>query len=308
MNRPFGPSAARNAGGALRAASRVATALAVLAGVPGFAFAAGPLGIGVEASYMTDDNVTRAKGSGDALSDAALGVRITKGLPVPVSEHTRAIFQGFAGTEKFHTYTGLSHNFFGAQGEFQYRASGEFGAPTYAAFVRSALDAYESNLRDGYRHAFGVTVLKPATDRIQLSGAFIGNIGDGRSAVFDTRSVSVRANADWSLGRWDVVYLGAEYRRGDSVSTARPTLAVTDTADAIVQDDAFHDAQRFAYRYKAGNWLTTLGYNHAFGEGRSLDLSWRWVQSTPLNPAASASASELSYVVNQFSIAYLARF
>jgi len=54
--------------------------------------------------------------------------------------------------------------------------------------------------------------------------------------------------------------------------------------------------------------VTTLGYNRAFAAGQSLDVSWRRVQSTPLNPPASASKSELSYTVNQFSVAYLVRF
>jgi hypothetical protein len=110
-----------------RAAGAV-LALAMLAGAPGFAQTAGPLGIGVEASYTTDDNVTRAKGA-DALADRILGVGIRANYPVPISEHTRAVLQGFAGTERFQTYNGLSNYFYGAQGNLDYRASGEFGAP-----------------------------------------------------------------------------------------------------------------------------------------------------------------------------------
>jgi len=288
--------------------SAVAAALAALGILPGCVLAAGPLGLRVEASYTSDDNVTRSKGEGDALSDTVLGAGIRANYPVPISTRTRAILQGFLGAEKFRTYSGLSRNFFGAQGDLQFRPSGEFGAPTYGAFVRTSKDQYESNLRDGYRHAFGVTVLKPATDRLQLFSALSWNITDGKSTVFDTRYVSLRGNADWSLTRWDVVYLGAEYRRGDTVSTGRPTLARVDSADAIVQDDAFTDTTRFAYRLKAGTWVTTLGYNRAFGEGQSLDVSWRRVQSTPLNPPASASKSELSYTVKQLSVAYLVRF
>src|SRR5712692_3950204 len=313
MAGPSGPPAARNACGALRAGSSVA-ALAIAAGAPGSLHAADFLGVHAdflgfraEASYTTDDNVTRAP-SGDALRDRILGVRASTSVAIPVSTRTRVVVQGFAGTQRFSTYTGLSNNFVGAQGDFAFRSSGEFGAATYGVFVRTAKEEYESTLRDGYRHAFGVTVLKPATDRIQLSSALSWNITDGKSTVFDTRYVSLRGNADWSLTRWDVVYLGAEHRRGDAVSTGRPTLARVDAADAIVQDDAFSDTTRFAYRLKAGTWVTTLGYNRAFGEGQSLDVSWRRVQSTPLNPPASASKSELSYTVKQLSVAYLVRF
>jgi hypothetical protein len=288
--------------------SAVVAALAVLAGAPGSAHAAGPLSFRAEASYTSDDNVTRSKGEGEALPDTVLGAGIRANYPVPISARTRAVLQGFLGAEKFRTYSGLSRNFIGAQGDLQFRPSGEFGAPTYSAFVRTSKDAYESDLRDGYRHAFGLTVLKPATDRIQILGVLALNISDGKSTVFDTRNVSLRGNADWSLSRWDVVYLGAEYRRGDAVSTSRQTLAAVNIADAIVQDDAFDDTTRFAYRFKAATWLATLGYNRAFGERHSLDVSWRRVQSMPLNPRDPASASELRYAVNQLSVAYLARF
>src|SRR5947208_11961790 len=93
---PSGPSAARNACGALRAAGRVA-ALAIAAGVPGSLHAAEVLGIHAdflgfraEASYTTDDNVTRAP-SGDALRDRILGVRASASVAIPVSTRTRAV-------------------------------------------------------------------------------------------------------------------------------------------------------------------------------------------------------------------------
>jgi len=282
-----------------------ALALAVLALASGFARAAGgdTPGVRVEASFTSDDNVTRAAGD-DALSDSVLGVRVGASAALPMSTHTRALVQGFAGAERFNTYTGLSRNFIGGQSDFKYRASGEFGAATYGVFVRTAAEYYESSLRDGYRHALGATVLKPATDRVQFFGALTRNIADGNSTVFDAKNLSLRGNADWSLTRWDVVYFGLEYRRGDGVSTARPSLTIVNSVDAIVRDDAFDDTARFAYRFKASAWLASLGYNRAFAERHSLDISWRGVKTTP----SDSALSELGYVVNQFSLAYLARF
>ena len=169
-------------------------------------------------------------------------------------------------------------------------------------------------LRDGYRHAFGVTVQKPVTDRVQLFGALTRNISDGKSAVFDTRSTSLRGNADWSLGRWDTVYLGAEYRTGDSVSTVSRndpvrTLGFVNTAGGnIIQDDAFNDTTRDAYRLKARTLIATLGYNRAFGERHALDVSWRRAQSSVQNAVAPAGGSDLRYTVNQYALAYLVRF
>jgi hypothetical protein len=269
----------------------------------------------VEASLTSDDNVTRAGGS-DALRDSIFGVRASKGLVMPVSTHTRASVQGFVGGEKFQKYDGLSHNFFGAQADMQFRPSGEFGAATYSAFLRTQAEYYQSTLRDGYRHAYGVTVLKPLTDRVTFLGALQQNISDGKSTVFDTQNTALRANFDWSLSTWNTVYLGAEYRKGDFVSTncrncdLNKTLGLVNTATPnIIQDDAFTDTVRDAYRLKANIMIATLGYNRAFSSGQSLDLSWRRAQSSLAQSAvAPATKSDFSYTVNQYSLAYLVRF
>jgi len=292
----------------------VALGLALSAGAPASAHAAGYSefldsvqfrGFRAEASYTTDSNVTRAP-AGDALSDRILGVRVSAGGVIPLSTRTRVAVQGFAGIQKFGTYTGLSNNFIGTQGDFFFRSSGEFTAATYGAFVRTAKEEYESTLRDGYRHAFGVTVQKPLTDRVQLFGALTRNISDGKSTVFDARSTSMRGNADWSLSRWDTVYLGADYRTGDSVSTVSRndpirTLGFADAASAIIPDDAFNDTTRDAYRLKAHTLIATLGYNRAFGERHALDVSLRRAQSSVQN-------ADLKYTANQISVAYLGRF
>src|ERR1700693_5308711 len=99
----------------------VAAGLALLAGAPASAHAAGYSefldsvefrGFRAEASYTTDSNVTRAP-AGAALSDRILGVRVSAGGVIPLSTRTRAAVQGFAGIQKFGTYTGLSNNFIG---------------------------------------------------------------------------------------------------------------------------------------------------------------------------------------------------
>jgi hypothetical protein len=269
----------------------------------------------VEASLTADDNVTRAGGS-DALRDTIFGVRASKGLVLPMSSRTRTLVQGFAGGEKFQKYDGLSHNFFGAQADFQFRSSGEFGAATYSAFVRTQAEYYKSDLRDGYRHAYGVTVLKPLTDRVTFLGALQQNITDGKSSVFDTQNTALRANFDWTVGTWNTFYAGAEYRKGDFVSTncrncdLNKTLGLVNTATPnIIQDDAFTDTVRDAYRLKANIVVATLGYNRGFGSGQSHDLSWRRAQSALAQPVvAPASKSDFAYTVNQFSVAYLVRF
>ena len=303
-------------GGTTRRGRRLARAVALASAVaPGLASALDFNAPRVEAGITSDDNVTRAGGS-DALRDSILGVRASVGATQPVSIRTRALIQGFAGGEKFHTYDGLSHNFIGAQADFQFRSSGEFGAATYSAFLRTQAEYFKSTLRDGYRHAYGVTVLKPLTDRVTMLAALQQNISDGKSAVFDTQNTGLRANFDWSLSAWNTVYLGAEYRKGDFVTTAcracdpNKTLGLVNTATPnIIEDDAFTDTVRDAYRLKANIVVATLGYNRAFGSGQSLDLSWRRAASSLAQSAAApATKSDFAYTVNQYSLAYLVRF
>ncbi len=300
-----------------RGTGPVAAAALVSAAAPGIAHALDLefTAARVEASLTADDNVTRAGGS-DALRDTILGVRASKGLTVPVSTRTRAIVQGFVGGEKFQKYDGLSHNFIGAQADYQFRSSGQFSAATYSLFARTQAEYYKSDLRDGYRHAYGVTVLKPLTDRVTFLGALQQNITDGKSEVFDTQNTALRANFDWSLSNWNTAYAAAEYRKGEFASTncrncdLNKTLGLVNTANPnIIQDDAFTDTIRDAYRLKANIVVLTLGYNHAFTNGQSLDVSWRRATSSLAQTAvAPATKSDFAYTVNQYSLAYLVRF
>ena len=285
----------------------VATLLGALCG-PSVARAAQPFDFRIEAAYTYDDNVTRSSGAGNVLSDRFYTLTLNASQNLQHSENTRLVVLGFLGGEKYQTYDGLSRYFGGVQGEFQYRTSGEFDAPTFGFFVRGSRDQYESDLRDGYRYTAGLRVLQPVTDRIDVFAALAYNMRDGKSRVFDTQDYSARLNLDYSPARWSTVYLGGEYRHGDVVSTARPSLALVDIAEAIVRDDAITDTERLAYRLKADTVLTTLGYNLAFGEGHALDFSWRWVRSTATERPGYGTADAARYYVNQFSVAYLFRF
>ncbi len=270
-----------------------------------------PLDVRIEATFTGDDNVTRASAAADKLSDRSFGVTLNKSFefPIPDSPHTRLLVSGSLGSETFQTYKGLSRIFLGVQGELQYRSSAEFGAPTYAAFVRSSRDEYESTLRDGYRHSVGVSVRQSMTDRIDAFVAFAFNKRDAKSTVFDVADRSGRVNLDYSLSRNGTMYLGAEYRRGDAVSTAPATLAAIDLAKAVVRDDAFTDAPRLAYRLEARTVLATFGYNLALSGGQAFDVSWRWVRSNPTtSPGVLAPGSTIRYYDNQLSASYLIQF
>jgi hypothetical protein len=266
-----------------------------------------PLDYRVEASAAYDNNIARSRGAGNVLSDHIYNVNAAASFAHPLTENSRVKVVGTAGYEAFSRYSRLSRFFLSAEGELQYRPSAEFAAPTLSLFGRAAVDFYDSTLRDGYRYTLEGRVLQPLTDVVDLFGALGYNIRDGKSKVFDLQDWSARVNLDYALAAKSTLYLGLEYRRGQSVSSALPELAFVDIAQAIVRDDAFDDG-RGAYRLKAKTGIVTLGFSHGLKEDQSLDLSLRWVQSTALDKPTFPGAGTIRYYDTQVSVAYLLRF
>ncbi len=266
-----------------------------------------PVDIQVDAGFMFDSNVTRGKLSGEKLADRIYSVNASKSKIFPINENIRATVTGSFGGEKFDNYYKLSRAIAGVQGEVVYRGSAEFDAPTFAVFVQSSAEHYQSVLRNGYRYSAGVSVRKPITDRIDLFGALSHNERYGKSSVFNNRFNAARANVDYTLSSTETIYISGEYRRGQVVSTGLPSLENIEVAEVFVQDDAYPGGQFFSYRFYGRTVLGTVGYNIGLGARHSLDLSWRRAQSTPgFRPAFATSPS--SYIADQYSIVYLVRF
>ena len=126
--------------------------------------------------------------------------------------------------------------------------------------------------------------------------------------MFDGRDYSVKFNVDYSLGRAGTMYLGGEYRRGDSVSVGRPSLENLVIAEVLVQDDAYPGGEFFAYRFESRTLIGTVGYNRPLGPRDSIDFSWRHARSTPLSRPDFSVSGPFRYDANQYSIVYLMRF
>jgi len=68
---------------------------------------------------------------------------------------------------------------------------------------------------------------------------------------------------------------------GDEVSTATPTLAIVNTANAIEPDNAFggFDERRFAYLLDASSVIVQLGANIEVSPQISADIGYRYVHT-----------------------------
>ena len=266
-----------------------------------------PLNIQFDAGYTTDDNVTRAKTGPDRLHDDLYSFNLGRTFFHNLSDTSRLLYGGTLGGQKFHRFNGLSNVQAGLELEYQYRASSEFDEPTYGVFGKLTGEAFESALRDGYRLSTGVSVRLPLSDRIGLFAAASYNLRNARSDVFSTRDKSLRANLDYALSNRETLYLGADFRYGDILSTARASLENATIAKLFVQDDAYVGGQLFSYKVDGRTVLLTAGYNLSFGAKDSVDFSWRHVRATPgLRPAFVTGPR--SYKANQLSAVYLLRF
>jgi len=262
----------------------------------------------ISADGTYDNNLTRAQGQ-DVLYDSFATVTAGATLPLGLGQYSRLVLSANAGAERFDRYTLLDRSFIDGQGELQFRSSGQFSSPIWGLLAKIGADQYKSELRDGYRATYAVTLRAPVTDRLFVFGALAYNTRDGRSKVFDTKDASLRGHVDYSLGGRHTIYAGLEGRYGDVVSVARPSLAFLDIADAIVVDDAFIDTPRLAYRFKASTAIGTIGYNVALGERLAFDLAYRYAHSRPDDqPPAGVAAEPLQYTIQQGSASLLFRF
>lgn len=260
----------------------------------------------VEIGYTRDDNVNRTRSGSERLSDDIFSVNVSKSTTLPVTAHSRVLATGFLNAEKPRRFSGLERIALGVQGEFQYRTSAEFFAPTFGVFARASLDEYDSELRSGQRYTIGMNLRQSLTDRIELFAALARNWRNAESTVFDGRDYAARFHLDYSLGRDGALYLGGEYRRGDAVTSAPDSPAYGNLAKAEAPDDAYAGRGLVAYRYAAKTVLWTLGYNRPLGPRNAIDLSWRRAEATPTYSGVAGGSSR--YYANQFSIAYLMRF
>jgi hypothetical protein len=257
--------------------------------------------------YRLDNNVTRANAPLDIRSDKSLSFKLVaeRSWLLDDEKHIGATLKGLVDAEKFQVYSGLDHVSTGLRGELFTHIQ---DMPQFSFFAQSMMDKYQSSLRDGGHHSFGVSVLKAGTE-FNTTFSITRFIQNGQSAVFNTRHTS--ANIRISYKPLDLgggsdrgrLYFSGEYQKGDSVSTGTPSLALLDTATVFVKDDVFITPQLVSYRTKAQTFLMTLGYNFPVTDGSSLDISWQGIASYSdvIPPFLSAN---VPYRVSQFSVKF----
>jgi uncharacterized protein YhjY with autotransporter beta-barrel domain len=253
-------------------------------------------------SFTHNDNLTREGNSMiQPLSDQIYAVKLGTRKAFPVSKHTQLIVKGYLSTEQLKQYHGLDKVTFGAKAEYQYRPSSEFDATTFALFFDLAHEDYNSALRSNNNNTIGLSARQLLTDKISVFGALQHVDHSADNMVFDTSYNALRVIADYSLARSGTLYLGAQQRKGDLVSSTSNHVYYNQVQLASVADDAFPDQSLTAIRFDAKTSIWTLGYSRPLGPRDSIDLSMIKVDSK------ASSASNISYDTMQYSLAYIMR-
>ena len=264
------------------------------------------LPIQVEAGYRHDDNINRSAEDHDVQSQLVFNTVVSTTRSYQLSDNSRFRMRNSLALEDAQEHQGLDNVSVAVKGEWQYRGSGQFGAPTYGLFGRLGYHHFDSDLRSGARYAVGANLIKPFNDRLSLFTALEHRIDDGDDEVFENDNTGVRAVLNISASGSGTVRFGAELREGDIVSSAAGSGNLSQISTALVEDDAYFNEDFIAYRFDGKSTIWTLGYNHALGPHDSLDFALQSVDSEATDTAADSQ--ETDYSSQRLSAFYLMRF
>lgn len=266
-----------------------------------------PINVQFEAGVMRDNNVSRAGFGPARFPDTVRFVGVSSSLAYPLTPHTRLWGTATLGAEKYRRFDGLDRLHGSAELEYQYRASSNFDEPTFGAFVKLTGEEFGSDMRDGYRIGAGLSVRQSLNDRVSYSASVAHQARRATDRVFSGSENVLRGNVDLQLSDRALLYLGADYRRGDIVATGWPDGGTPNVSNVFWWDDAFAAEGMVSYRLRGSSMQLTLGLNYAIAPRHSIDFSLRHIRTR----AASSPryiASDFSYKSSQVSVAYLFRF
>jgi len=259
-----------------------------------------------DVGYTYDDNVSRGSGVYQK-SDSSFFVDVKQALDVPIAEHYRIVLTGSLGSELYINYRGLSYLSGAGQGELQYRSSAEYGTPLFALFTRLTAEQYQSGMRDGFRYTLGASMKQTLTDRIRIFAALSHNARSASNSIFSTSDNALRFNLDYTPAYAATLYLGGEYRQGNTVISGPQSWNAWNSASA--PDDVFSGWSTYSFKLDGTTTSLTAGYNWAIAPRQSVDFSWRRINSSvDYYTTTTWNKSSVSYTTNQYSVAFLARF
>lgn len=252
---------------------------AVASGLPTNAEAQrSPLRITGELSVSYDDNLSNAQvesdQAGSALGVLALNANYRKRL----TPNAVLLVRGTAAAEEVDEFEGLSNVAGTLLGRLLYRPGRGLYDPTVAVSLSGTVREFDSDIRDSTSYRLMFMASNRISTRIGGRVLLVSDYRDSESEVFDTRSQTVGFDIDFRYSRKLTLYSGYRFRVGDIVSSAQPTLRITQWAEVIEADEVYGGAanNRFAYRLESVGNIISAGGNVSLTRSLALDINTRY--------------------------------
>lgn len=264
----------------------------------------------LETFVMQDDNVDRGPGAGINHSDQLYALHVSRNWSGLEAQHLQLAVKADGGAEIFGHFDKLDNLSAAVTARLDYRASGDFDAPTYSIFVRASGDGYRSDLRSKLGVAAGLQVSDALTDRISGVASMSGEQRRAQNDVFSGSDWSLKGHLDYAVSPADVLYINGDYRRGDTTLSGLSSFENPNTARRFIDvaDDAFTADQLRVYRMHAKTTVAAVGFNHALGANASLDLSWLDAVARPTAGTPFMSNIPTRYADTQWTLDFMRRF
>ena len=253
-------------------------------------------------SWAYDDNVRRAQNEVDIRDDSLLNLTINAKAGKSLSRYSRLNYGGRISVEKFSTFEELNNLNFDINVKYRFAYASGFTSPLYSIGFKAGGISSDKVARDSTVYSINSGVNKWLTNTINMSVGLVHKQRESRSRVFDTKENLIFGNLDINFSKSALIYTTYSYIAGDIVSSATPSLAIINAAEAIQPDDAFGGmtTNQFAYRLDSDTQVVTLGYNQAISAATSFDVSYRYVKTE--------SEGSIEYDRSIFRISLLGRF
>lgn len=235
----------------------------------------------VEAAFTADTNPARAQFDRDIESSNSILAGLSVALGSVALENDSGV--DFDATLSADTHVDIEElgQTVGRVGAEWFKESDTGWAPLYTVRGELGFIDSETDIRDSA--VVGIAVAgnwQPAPFFDYTLGARV-DLRQAASDVFDTTKLQLSAVASFTPAARVILRSGFRVVVGNEVSTATPTLAIVNNADAIEPDNAFggFDATRFAYRLDANSMLLEFGANFEVTPLVSMDLGYRYVNT-----------------------------
>ena len=232
-------------------------------------------------ALVADDNVRLAQNDEDIREDNLFSGTVKATGARSLDSFSIWNYGARLGYNAFETFDALDNVEIEINTRYRFALSSGFSSPIYSLGAKLAGLEFESEMRDSTLISLSAELNQWVTDTINMTAGLGFRERQSVSEVYDLSEVRIFVNFDTNFSKRDLTYTTFAYITGDTVSSAEPTLAIINAADAIEPDDAFGgiDANQFAYRIDSNTVVITLGYNRILTSDLSLDLSARFVDS-----------------------------